>query len=187
MTYGNDQGEAKASGKAVVTLFGNIAGEVEYKPPEGNVSSRIQFSVAINWVKNGVKKPLFTRCTVWGSTDGRSDGYLRLYTDGFRKGQPITVMGQLTDVGAYIDKNGQAQPSVDLRVTDLLYKGTYLEQGQQPGYHAAQGAPANNYEQIQQYAPQATYGPQGSLAQQIAPPPPAPAQYAPTAAPAKAW
>jgi single-stranded DNA-binding protein len=167
MTYGNDQGDAKPSGKGLLTLYGNIAGEVEYKPPEGNVSSRIQFTVAMNFVKNGVKKPLFVRCTVWGSTDGRSDGYLRLYTDGFRKGLPITVMGALTDVGAYVDKNGVPQASIDLRVTDLLTKGTYLDTQQQaPG----------NYEQTQQYTSQAA---------QYAPPP-LPAQYA-APAPAKAW
>lgn len=118
----------------VISISGNVVkdGELRFLPDGTPV---LAFSVADNMIGKD-KGAIFWNCSFFGKR-GES------IADFIRKGQPVTVIGSLSE-RQYVDKDGQQRKAMDVRVTDVALQGgkQQASEPQAPRQAPARSAPA---------------------------------------------
>jgi single-strand DNA-binding protein len=98
-----------------VIIVGNVGGDVKIDYPQGIPVAK--FNVAVNKVtgKGDARqtKTTWFRCSVWRERAETAAQYIK-------KGMKIMVIGEV-NVNAYIDKNGQAQATLDLTANEFKF------------------------------------------------------------------
>lgn len=98
-----------------VIIVGNVGGDVKVDYPQGIPVAK--FNVAVNKVtgKGDARqtKTTWFRCSVWRERSEIAAQYIK-------KGMKIMVIGEVS-INAYIDKNGQAQASLELVANDFKF------------------------------------------------------------------
>lgn len=129
-------------------FIGNITKDAEVKQSrEGKQYA--MFGIAVNNKKGEENKPIYISCFHMGKFDGIFP-YLK-------KGAKIAVEGRIS-VSAYLDKNNQPQPSLNLLVStlELCGDGHKPQQTAQNPFHPSD----NNAEQQRHMATSPVYQPQ---------------------------
>lgn len=128
-------------------FIGNITKDAEAKQSRDG-KQYAMFCIAVNNKKGVENKPIYVSCFHMGKFDGIFP-YLK-------KGAKIAVEGRIS-VSAYLDKNNQPQPSINLLVASLELCGDgHKPQPAQNPFHPSD----NNAEQQRQMATSPVYQPQ---------------------------
>jgi len=91
------------------TITGNLAGDAEYA--QIGAYDTAKFTIAVNHNKEDVT---FVSCTVFGKS-------WQSIVDSFKKGVKVTVIGRVTGIYNYMNKNNEPSSKVNFSVTDFDY------------------------------------------------------------------
>ena len=95
-------------------ISGNLTRDPETQTTPGG-SAVTHLSVAVNRKRASTTETIFVRVSAWGKTGENAAKYLR-------KGRGVIVSGPLRAT-AYIDRDGQARPSLEIDADDIEFIG----------------------------------------------------------------
>lgn len=106
-----------------ITLTGNIGADATIKQTDNNTVCN--FAVACKTMKGKEAVVTWIDCAIWGKRGETLVNYLK-------KGTAVTVLGNLANVEAFLNKAGEPTAKLKLSVIDVALQGGRSEQDQQP-------------------------------------------------------
>lgn len=116
----------------VITIAGNLGRDAELKTTQAG-DSVLGFSIADQGRKD--TPPIWWRCSLWGR---RAEALAQYLT----KGTQLTVVGEVSQ-RRYVNKDGQEQSVMEVRVHDLKLQGGRQEQRQEQRQVPSQPVPVS--------------------------------------------